>query len=243
VTQALGVDPAPARHTARRVALLGAESTGKTTLANELAACLCERGLRAVAVPEVLREWCERSGRSPRPEEQMAIAREQERRVDAAAEGADIVVADTTPLMVAIYAGMLQEDGELLRFASQRQQQAYHATLVTGLDVAWSADGLQRDAAHPREEVDELVRTLLARAGVAFQVVYGQGPQRLQSALRALEGAGVLEGQAAADGENSGAGTPWVWACDKCSDPACEHRLFTRLQQGAGGTGGPRRLG
>ena len=23
--------------------------------------------------------------------------------------------------------------------------------------------------------------------------------------------------------------TPWVWSCEKCSDPQCEHRLLTAL--------------
>ena len=61
------------------VAIVGAESTGKTMLAQALAA-----RLRAAWVPEVLREWCDREGRTPRPEEQLPIAEEQERRVDMA---------------------------------------------------------------------------------------------------------------------------------------------------------------
>lgn len=207
-----------------KVALLGAESTGKSTLAQELVAALGARGLRAVAVPEVLREWCTAAGRTPRPEEQLAIAQEQERRVDAAAGSADIVIADTTALMVAIYAGMLYEDGELLRLALDRQRR-YGLTLVTGLDLPWVPDGLHRDASQAREEVDALVRTLLQRAGIPFQVVYGSGSARLQGALAALRAAGLL-GPAAPRDE---AEAPWTWTCDKCSDPACEHRLFTRL--------------
>jgi nicotinamide riboside kinase len=215
---------------ARRIALLGAEGTGNTTLARELAAQLCGRGLQAVAVPEVLREWCAREGRSPRPGEQLAIAQEQERRTDAAGARADIVIADTTALMVALYAGMLFEDGALYRFAIERQR-GYEATLVMGLDIGWKPDGLQRDAAHAREPVDALVRDHLQRNGIAFQVVYGQGPQRLQCALQALAAAGVLQQAAPArGGEDGGAGRPWVWACDKCSDPGCEHRLFRRLR-------------
>jgi nicotinamide riboside kinase len=214
---------------ARRIALLGAESSGKTTLSRELADHLAGLGLRATAVPEALRAWCERAGREPRPEEQLAIAQEQEACVDAAAGEAEFVIADTSALMVAIYAGMLFEDGELLRFALQRQR-GYDATLVTGLDVPWVADGLRRDAAHPREPVDALVRSLLQRAGVAFQVVYGQGPQRLQSALAALDAAGVLPAGACA--RTTGNPQRWTWACEKCSDPECEHRLFARLRQG-----------
>jgi len=216
-----------------RVALLGAESTGKTQLSTELAAHLRGLGLRAVAVPEVLREWCLREGRTPRPEEQLAIAREQEQRVDQAAAGAAIVIADTTALMVAIHAGMLFEDGELYRFALERQQ-GYDATLVTGLDLPWVPDGLQRDASQAREPVDALVRALLQRAQVAFQVVYGQGPQRLRSAVQALRSTSVLPAEAAAGDAALGTRQAWVWVCDKCSDPGCEHRLFKQLRDGRG---------
>lgn len=216
---------------ARRIALLGAESTGKTRLSTELAAHLRGRGLRAVAVPEVLREWCTREGRTPRPEEQLAIAREQERRTDDAAAQADLVIADTTALMVAIYAGMLFPDGELLRFAIERQKR-YDATLLTGLDLPWVADGLQRDAAQPREDVDAQLRSLLQGAHLTFQVIYGQGPQRLDSALQALVSAGVLPAGIVERTVDSGAQRAWVWVCEKCSDPACEHRLFKLARSG-----------
>lgn len=217
---------------ARRVALLGAESTGKTRLSTGLAAHLRGRGLRAVAVPEVLREWCTREGRPPRPEEQLAIAQEQERRTDDAAAQSDIVIADTTALMVAVYAGMLFPEGELLRFAIGNQKR-YDATLLTGLDLPWVPDGLQRDAAQPREEVDALLRSLLQGAQLPFQVIYGQGPQRLDSALQALVSAGVLPAGTVGRTVDGGAQRAWVWVCEKCSDPACEHRLF-KLARSAG---------
>jgi nicotinamide riboside kinase len=213
------------------IALLGAESTGKTRLAQDLAAHLNMQGVRATAVPEVLRAWCTREGRTPRPEEQLAIAQQQEGRVDAAVAAADIVIADTTALMVAIYAGMLFPDGGLYRFAIARQRR-YAATLVTGLDLPWVADGLQRDAGASREDVDALVRGALQQAGIAFQVVYGTGPHRLESALQALAAAGVVPAGAAHRTPDPHTGRPWVWACEKCSDPECEHRLFTRLRGG-----------
>ncbi|HEX7889506.1 MAG TPA: ATP-binding protein [Ramlibacter sp.] len=216
---------------ARRIALLGAESTGKTQLATGLAAHLRERGHSAVAVPEVLRTWCTRQGRAPRPEEQLAIAQEQERLVDSAA--ADYVIADTTALMVLVHSGMLFEDSELDRFALARQR-GYDATLVTGLDLPWVPDGLHRGAAAPREPVDALVRTLLQRAGVAYQVVYGSGALRLQGALHALQSAGVLPDGTAQRADDCGAARAWTWVCEKCSDPACEHRLFTKLRETRG---------
>jgi nicotinamide riboside kinase len=204
-----------------KIALLGAESTGKTTLAHALAQALRERGRRVEVVGEVLREWCVREGREPRPEEQLPIAQEHERRVDEAAARADIVIADTTALMVAIYGAMLFEDDPLYRFALGHQR-GYDLTLLTGLDVPWVADGLHREGPHVREQVDALVREKLAKARVAYRVVYGTGEDRARNALApVLE---LLGERPAFSGE-----TRWKWVCDKCSDPECEHRLFTGL--------------
>jgi nicotinamide riboside kinase len=201
-----------------KIALLGAESTGKTQLSIELAEHLRRQGRSVSVVAEVLREWCHREGRTPRPEEQLPIAQEQERRVDEAAASADVVIADTTALMVAIYSAMLFEDGTLYRFALERQR-GYDITLLTGLDLPWVADGLQRDGPHVREPVDALIREALAKADVAYRVVYGQGADRLRNALAAID--------AGAPVADAAQGRPWTWSCDKCSDPECEHRLFT----------------
>jgi nicotinamide riboside kinase len=201
-----------------KIALLGAESTGKTQLAGELGAHLRAQGKSVAVVPEVLREWCVREGRTPRPEEQFSIAQEQERRVDEAANCADIVISDTTALMVAIYSAMLFEDGTLYQFALERQRR-YDVTLVTGLDLPWVADGLQRDGPHVREPVDALVREALERARLPYRVVYGTGNERLMNALAAI-------GSATQPRDSP---RPWTWSCDKCSDPDCEHRLFTAL--------------
>ena len=204
-----------------KIALLGAESTGKTRLAAELAGHLRAQGKSVAVAPEFLREWCEREGRTPRPEEQMAIAQEQERRVDAAAQTSQVVIADTTALMVAIYSAMLFDDSALYEFALERQR-GYDLNLVTGLDLPWVADGLQRDGAHVREPVDMLVRKALASAGVDFRVVYGSGAERLANALAAIDS--LAPGQPAS---GSAAPTrPWRWVCEKCGDPDCEHRLF-----------------
>ncbi|MFC5497845.1 AAA family ATPase [Caenimonas terrae] len=206
-----------------KIALLGAESTGKTRLAGELAARLRAQGKSVAVVPEVLRDWCQREGREPRPEEQLPIAREQERLVTQAAHGADVAIADTTALMVAIYSGMLFEDGELYRYALERQRR-YDLTLVTGLDLPWVADGLQRQGPQVREQVDALVRQALAAAGVPYRVVYGQGEQRVANALAAIDSATPTPA--------GPAGRPWTWVCDKCSDPQCELRLFTAIATG-----------
>ena len=205
-----------------KACLLGAESTGKTTLCHALGNHFRGQGRSVIVVEEVLREWCAREGRTPRPEEQLPIAQEQEARVDAAAALAEIVIADTSSLMVAIYSAMLFEDGTLYQFALERLR-GYDVTLVTGLDLPWVADGLQRDGPHVREPVDALVRSALERGGIPYRVVYGIGEERLANALIALDQLRPVQ---------PAGGRPWVWSCDKCSDPECEHKLFTRLTSG-----------
>jgi nicotinamide riboside kinase len=210
-----------------KIALLGAESTGKAQLARELAAHLREQGKTAEAVPEVLRDWCTREGREPRPEEQLPIAREQEARVDAAALRAGIVVADTTALIVAIYSGM-PPDSQLHRFAVVRQR-GYDITLLCALDLPWVPDGLQRIGPEVRDSVDGQIRSTLEEAGLPYGLVYGSGAERLRNALAAIDSASPEERRVA-----HAAGRRWTWSCEKCSDPECEHRLFTGLSGSPG---------
>lgn len=209
------------------IALLGAESTGKTELARALAERLQSRGIAARFVGETLREWCDREGRTPRPEEQAAIAAEQTRRIAAAAQSG-VVAADTTALMTAVYSDLLFDDRSLYPTALAAQR-CCAITLLMGLDLPWVADGLLRDGPHVREPVDALIRAALARGGVPYAVVHGNGAQRLASAWNAIQAATERAEQAGDSGRQHAA---WHWPCEKCSDPGCEHRLFSDLLAG-----------
>jgi len=170
------------------VALLGAESTGKTTLARDIGAALAARGLRVEVVGEVLREFCDTQARTPRRDEQAAIAAAQTARIDAAAKRADVVVADTAALMIAVYSDFVFSDTSLYESALAAQRRV-DLTLVTALDLPWQADGHQRDGAHVREPVDVLLRAALASAAIASTRVGGVGPSRLDAALQAIDAA------------------------------------------------------
>ncbi|RZL45766.1 MAG: ATPase [Variovorax sp.] len=212
------------------IAVLGAESTGKTVLAAAIAEKLAANGATVSRVDEYLREWCDREGRTPRPDEQAGIAAEQTRRIDdAAARG--FVVADTTAVMTAVYSDLLFDDTALYA-AALAAQGRYAVTLLTALDIPWVADGLQRDGPHVREPVDAKVRAALARAGVPYTVVHGSGDERLGNAWNAINSIAGGASGAGATGRFGLKKTPWTWACDKCSDPDCEHRLFSDLVAG-----------
>lgn len=201
------------------VALIGAESTGKSQLAQALQQALQQRGEQVARVDEYLRESCDRTGRTPSAEEQHGIAAEQSQRIARAAATHPVVIADTTALMTAVYSEMVFGDTSLYGMAL-RQHARVDLTLLTALDLPWQADGLQRDGAHVREPVDRLLRDALMGAGLSFSVVAGQGPLRLQNALRAFDTARQPRAPA----------TRWRHWCARCGDGDCEHALFHRLQ-------------
>lgn len=215
------------------IAVLGAESTGKTELARALAMRLEARGIAASFVGEYLREWCDREGRTPRPDEQSAIADEQTRRIAAAAANG-VAVADTTAVMTAVYSDLLFNDTSLYDAALAAQRRC-SITLLTALDLPWVADGLQRDGPQVREPVDALVRAALARGGVPYAVVHGSGPERLANAWSAINSIADHAERTGAAGQKDAESAGWNWPCEKCSDPGCEHRLFTDLLAGRRG--------
>ena len=201
------------------IALLGAESSGKTTLALALRDALAEPQRSVAVVPEYLREFCDREGRTPRQHEQQLIADEQTRRIEAAARDHDIVIADTTALMIAVYSDQVFGDTSL--YASAECDHARcDLTLLTALDLPWQPDGLQRDGPHVREPVDARVRAALARAGVAYSVVFGSGAARLEAALACVQRA---LGPPPLPDEGS---ARWQWHCERCGDANCERHAI-----------------
>ena len=222
------IPPNPATSALPVICLLGGESTGKTALSLSLAQCLqTDHGMAVRCVPEVLRAWCEAAGRAPLAHEQAAIATEQSRQIAAAATepGMQLVIADTSALMIAAYSELYFQDTRLLARA-RAEQSRYGLNLLMGLDLPWTPDGLFRDGPALRDATDALIRRELDGAGLPYQSIYGRGEARLQQALRAVGGwlgrplvphdPGLTEGRV-------------PWQCDNCSDPDCEHRLFTRL--------------
>ena len=158
------------------------------------------------------------------------------------------IVVDTTPLQVAIYSQYVFNDDGLLPGALRFHQQHVDVTLLMGLDLPWVADGLQRDGAHAREPVDTLLRAALQQGGIDHTLIYGQGPQRLLAARRALAQRGLdladdtsilianqqdptlATGQKDSEmSERAPHEGRWAAWCERCGDPDCERRLFQGL--------------
>ncbi|WP_233505994.1 hypothetical protein [Rhodoferax lacus] len=69
----------------------------------------------------------------------------------------------------------------------------------------------------------QALRTRLTQQAWAFTLLYGSADARCNSALQAI--------RFHARDTASLAQPPslWRWPCEKCSDPECEHRLFSAL--------------
>lgn len=82
-----------------------------------------------------------------------------------------------------------------------------------------------------REREDSRLRQRLHALDLPYRVVYGAGRARLTNGLLALGLAvpdvSVQQTRIDAQFELNRGRTPW--SCEKCSDPACEHKLFTGL--------------
>ncbi|CAM3645774.1 AAA family ATPase [Roseateles saccharophilus] len=164
----------------RLVALLGAECTGKSTLAEALAAHL-DAGL----VTEYLREWCAAHGRTPQRHEQAHIATEQAARIEAATRAHELVICDTTPLITALCSEHYFDDDSLTASAVAFQRRC-EVTLLCAPDLPWQADGFQRDGPEVRARFDARLRATLAGHGLPWVDIRGDDGSRLAQALGAI---------------------------------------------------------
>jgi nicotinamide riboside kinase len=167
-----------------RIAILGAESTGKTSLVRAMAEQLRGQGARVEVIEEVLRRWCQDRRRTPHAHEQADIVQTQIGLVDAASS-CDYLLCDTTPLMTAIYSDLLFSDATLYPVAVQ-QQRRYALNLLAEPDLPWQPDGLQRDGVATQKCVDQRLREALQTFAISSVAVQGVGAQRLACAMAAI---------------------------------------------------------
>ncbi len=171
---------------AKRVCILGAESTGTTTLARALAIHL--------ATP-----WVEEYGREYsvakiacgdtvwRSTEFAAIAAEQNRREDALARQASrVLICDTNSFATTPWHRryMAHESAEVAALAARHRCDLY---LLTGDEIPFEQDGL-RDGEHIRATMHRWFEEALAAQPVPWILLRGPLESRVHEALAAIRG-------------------------------------------------------
>ena len=170
----------------KRVCVVGAESSGTTTLAAALAT-----HYNTVWVPEYGRAYSEAKMRRPdagawRSEEFVHIAREQCRRENEAARKANrLLVCDTDAFAATIwherYVGTPSQ--AVAAVAANCHPDLY---VLTEVDIPFVQDGT-RDGEHVRRWMHERFIAELTREGCPYIVVSGAHDARLHAAIRSIE--------------------------------------------------------
>lgn len=164
-----------------RIVLTGSESTGKTTLAGQLAT-----HYGAELVPEFVRAYAEQQGGIIEFSDHGPIARGQMALEDehiARAKG--LVVQDTDLLSTVVYCNHYfgQCPPWIEEAAASRRPDLY---LLCEIDLDWIADGV-RDRGHMRDDMQQLFRDAVRTSGVAVAVITGIGDERLDRAVDAID--------------------------------------------------------
>ena len=165
-----------------RVVVTGSESTGKTTLAADLA-----RHYSAELVAEFVREFAEQknvpidfSDHGPITRGQMALEDEHMSRAER------LLVQDTDLLSTVVYCrhyfGRCPAWIEAAALA--RRPDLY---LTCQLDVPWVVDGV-RDRGHMREAMQEMFQRAVVASGAPSLDCRGSREERLSRAIEAIDG-------------------------------------------------------
>ncbi|MFD7920917.1 AAA family ATPase [Streptomyces sp. NPDC059740] len=209
VTHWDAVEPPVRAWLARRVVVVGAESTGTTTLARDLATALRGRGgAHALTrwVPEYGRELTVAKlavARGLAPAEcpapdlaavewsdadfRLVCRRQSEAEEEAARSGGPVLVCDTDVLATTVWQERYRgrTTPEVAEAAAEQPPRALY--LLTGhQDVPFEDDGL-RDGEHLRPWMTDRFRSVLAASGVPWVEVRGDRRARLEQALAEVD--------------------------------------------------------
>ena len=171
--------------TLRTICLHGPESTGKSTMAPQLA-----RHFGTHCIAEFGRTYCEAFGTDLTMADLVMIAHSHDAKTKAAAErGPWPVILDTDPLMSAVWADMLfgRRDPSFDRWTNTAD-----LYLLLDIDLPWEEDGTRMFGTEAaRRRFFDLSRRELERRGVPWATVSGEGSRRFLNALAAIKAAGA----------------------------------------------------
>lgn len=165
----------------RRIAIMGPESTGKTTLARQLA-----RHYHTLWVPEYARTWIEAHDRRPTGADMPQIARGQWAAQQALESRAQFrLFYDTELWATTIWNTVLfqQQDPAIADLAARQKMDLY---LLCTPDVPWVADTV-RYLPSGGNDFFQRCQCLLESQGLPYTIISGNWEERWQQALQAVE--------------------------------------------------------
>lgn len=164
-----------------RIVVTGAESTGKTTLSQALAAYYAEPW-----TTEFVRGYVETLDRALKPEDLNPIARGQLAEEDAYLKQAlRLIIHDTNVLSSIIYAKHYFDTS--LDWVNQRfKERSYSLYLLCMPDIPWEADTGQRESPEVRAQLHQVFKAELNSLKLPHIEIHGPQETRLQQALEII---------------------------------------------------------
>ena len=165
----------------RKIAIVGPESTGKSTISSMLA-----EHYETVWVPEYAREYCEKLSAPCTWEDEINMFRGQlELEKELLPKANKILICDTTFITVKIWSDQMfgKAPQEVL---DELPKHPYDFYLLMNIDLPWEDDPL-RDFPNMREHFMEVWHRELQELGANYTVISGQAEERLQNAVRAID--------------------------------------------------------
>jgi HTH-type transcriptional regulator, transcriptional repressor of NAD biosynthesis genes len=166
-----------------RIAILGAESTGKTTLCIELKQALISRSVKTTIKPEALREFCKLHNRVPTKEEQLTQEKFDENHDTCGLR--TLSLSDCAPITTAIYSDLYFSDKSLYPDA-----EIYHAnydlSILLAPNIGWQSDGIFRDSPAAQQRFHLLMQTWLKNKSHPWLEIDDIGERRTATAMSAI---------------------------------------------------------
>lgn len=163
----------------KRIAIIGPESTGKSTLSRDLA-----EALHTTFVPEYARRYIDELDRPYQYEDLLAIAEGQVELEDEMAVLAnEALVIDTTLTIVRVWSEHKYGKCDPWIRAEEKRRK-YDLTLVCDVDLPWEEDP-QREHPHLREHFFKIYAEHAA-VNPPYAIIQGDRQARLKVALEAI---------------------------------------------------------
>lgn len=164
-----------------KIVILGPESTGKSMIIKQLAKHFHTRW-----VPEYARQYIDRLDRPYQEVDLLEIAKGQLLEEDKwCSKKHDLLFFDTNLIVIKIWSNYKYNRVDPW-IVKAFKHQTYDFYLLMNIDLPWQPDQ-QREHPDQRKELFDLYNEHLKKNQLAYTLISGQGNQRLQNAIRAVE--------------------------------------------------------
>jgi NadR type nicotinamide-nucleotide adenylyltransferase len=169
-----------------KVVLYGPESTGKTTLAKQLAA-----HYKTLWVPEYMREYLQKKWNSEKKlvekEDLIPIAKGQLQLEKKALQKVEnLLICDTNLLELKVYSEYYYDGFCPSEIKTEATKDNYSIYLLTYVDTPWEPDIL-RDRPNNREEMFRIFEAELKKQNFPYKILKGDKEERFENAVKIID--------------------------------------------------------